>query len=58
LALKACTKCHDTDGDRAPLFRVHSHPMRILVDFGYMPPQRKLTTAEIAEFKAWLEQKP
>lgn len=58
LTLKACTKCHDTDGDRAALFKVHSHPMRVLVDFGYMPPKRRLTTDEIAELKAWLEQKP
>ncbi len=58
LALKACTKCHDTDGDRLPLFRVHSHPIRILVDFGYMPPKRRLTPGEIDELRAWLEQKP
>jgi hypothetical protein len=58
LALKFCTKCHDTDGYRLPLFKVHSHPIRILVDFGYMPPKRRLTPAEISELKAWLEQKP
>ena len=57
LALKACTKCHDTDGDRAPLFKIHAHPIRVLVDFGYMPPKRRLTTEEIAELKAWLERK-
>jgi hypothetical protein len=55
LALKFCTKCHDTDADRAPLFKVHSHPIRILVDFGYMPPKRRLTPEEIAELKAWLD---
>ena len=58
LALKFCSKCHDTDADRAPLFKVHSHPIRVLVDFGYMPPKRRLTPDEIAELKAWLEQKP
>ncbi len=58
LALEFCTKCHDTDGSRQPLFKVHAHPIRILVDFGYMPPKRLLTPAEIAELKAWLDQKP
>jgi hypothetical protein len=58
MALKFCTKCHDTDGDRLPLFKVHSHPIRILVDFGYMPPKRRLTPAEIAELKEWLDRKP
>ena len=58
LALDFCAKCHDTDGYRLPLFRVHSHPIRILVDFGYMPPKRRLKPSEIAELKAWLEQKP
>lgn len=58
LALKFCAKCHDTDLDRAPLFKVHSHPIRVLVDFGYMPPKRRLTPGEIAELKAWLDQKP
>jgi len=38
-----------------PLFKVHSHPIRILVDFGYMPPKRRLTPEEIAELKAWLD---
>src|SRR5262249_6284966 len=54
MELEFCTKCHDTDGKRLPLFKVHSHPIRILVDFGYMPPKRRLTTNEIAELKAWL----
>jgi hypothetical protein len=58
MALKFCTRCHSEDGDRAPLYRTHSHPVRVLVDFGYMPPNRKLTQAEIVELKAWLEQKP
>lgn len=58
LGLKFCTKCHEVDGERAPLFRVHAHPIRILVDFGYMPPKRRLTPTELAELKAWLEQKP
>jgi hypothetical protein len=58
LELEFCSKCHDVDGKRLPLFKVHSHPMRILVDFGYMPPKRRLTPEEIAQFKAWLDQKP
>ncbi len=58
LALRFCSKCHDTDGDRLPLFKVHSHPIRVLVDFGYMPPRRHLTPEEIAELKAWLDQRP
>ncbi|MDB6040305.1 MAG: hypothetical protein JWM99_4146, partial [Verrucomicrobiales bacterium] len=58
LALEFCTKCHDTDGVRLPLFKVHSHPIRILVDFGYMPPKHPLTADQIAELKTWLDRKP
>jgi hypothetical protein len=58
LTLRFCAKCHEEDGTRLPLFRVHSHPVRILVDFGYMPPKRRLTSNEVAELKAWLEQNP
>jgi hypothetical protein len=58
LALEFCTKCHDTDGARLPLYKNQSHPIRILVDYGYMPPKRRLTPGEIAELKAWLDQKP
>lgn len=58
LKLKFCSRCHDADGDRGPLHKVHSHPMRVLVDFGYMPPNRKLTPDEIAQLKSWLESKP
>jgi len=58
LALKACTKCHDSDGDRAPLHKVHAHPIRILTDFGYMPPGRALKPDELKELQAWLEEKP
>jgi hypothetical protein len=57
LTLKFCARCHQPDGDRLPLFKVHSHPMRVLVDFGYMPPNRPLKPDEIAELKAWLEKK-
>ncbi len=53
-----CSRCHEADEDRAPLFRVHSHPIRILVDFGYMPPNRRLNPDEIAELKEWLDRKP
>jgi hypothetical protein len=58
LALEFCTKCHDTDGTRGPLYKVHSHPMRVLVDFGYMPPKHPLTPEQVAELKAWLDKKP
>jgi hypothetical protein len=58
LTLKFCTRCHDDDGDRAALYQVHSHSIRVLVDFGYMPPNRRLKPEEIAELKAWLEHKP
>lgn len=57
MALKACTECHDEGGVRAPLFQVQSHPIRVLVDFGYMPPDRRLSSEEIGELKAWLEEK-
>jgi hypothetical protein len=55
LTLGACTACHEQDGLRAPLYQVHSRPIRILVDFGYMPPDERLSAEEIAELKAWLE---
>ena len=55
MTLDACNSCHEEDGDRGPLFQVHSHPIRIMVDFGYMPPDEKLSEEEIAELKAWLE---
>jgi hypothetical protein len=58
LALDFCTKCHDTEGVRQPLYKAHSHPIRILVDFGYMPPRKKLTPPQIAELRAWLDAKP
>lgn len=57
LALQFCSECHDAEGSRSSLFQVHSHPIRILVDFGYMPPDRRLTEGEVAELKAWLEMK-
>ncbi len=58
LTLKFCARCHDDDGDRGPLFQVQSHPIRIMVDFGYMPPNRRLKPEEVAELKAWLERQP
>jgi hypothetical protein len=58
MTLEFCTKCHDTDGVRQPLYRIHSHPIRIYVDYGYMPPKHTLTADQVAELKAWLEQKP
>jgi len=57
MALDACTACHEEDGDRGPLSQVHSHPIRIMVDYGYMPPGERLSAAEIAELKAWLDDK-
>ena len=58
LKLAACSRCHDEDAERGPLFRAHSHPIRMLVDFGYMPPGRRLKPQELAELKSWLEAKP
>lgn len=58
LTLKFCARCHSEDGDRGPLYQVQSHPIRVMVDFGYMPPNRRLKPEEIAELKAWLEHKP
>ncbi len=57
-ALKACSRCHAADEDRAPLFKAHSHSIRVLVDYGYMPPNRRLKPDELAELKTWLDAKP
>ena len=57
MALDSCTACHDEDGDRGPLFQVQSHPIRIMVDFGYMPPGERLSKEEVAELKSWLDDK-
>jgi hypothetical protein len=54
LTLDACTACHEKDGVRAPLYQLQSHTIRVLVDFGYMPPDERLSPAEIAELQAWL----
>jgi hypothetical protein len=60
MTLKFCARCHSAgaDGDRDALYRVHSHPIRVLVDFGYMPPNRRLKPEELAELRAWLEARP
>jgi len=59
LNLKFCARCHnDDDGDRASLFQLQSHAIRVMVDFGYMPPKRHLKPEEIVELKAFLEHKP
>jgi hypothetical protein len=58
LTLKFCARCHSDDEDRAPLYQVQSHPIRVMVDFGYMPPNRHLKPEEIAKLKAWLVNKP
>jgi len=55
MAMKFCARCHSAEGDRAPLHRTHSHSIRVLVDFGYMPPNRRLKPEEVVELKAWLE---
>jgi len=55
LDLEFCTKCHDTDGVRQPLYRVHGHPIRIYVDYGYMPPKHSLTPEQVTELKNWLD---
>lgn len=57
LALDFCTECHEKDGIRAPLYQLQSHTIRVLVDFGYMPPERRLSPEEVAELKTWLEEK-
>lgn len=57
LALEFCSKCHDEDGVRAPLYKVHAYPIRVYVDFGYMPPKHPLTPGQITELKAWLDTK-
>jgi hypothetical protein len=51
-----CTKCHEADGVRQSLYRVHSHPIRIYVDYGYMPPKHSLTAEQVAQLKEWLEE--
>jgi len=58
LTLSFCAHCHSEDGRRDRLYQVHAHPIRVLVDFGYMPPDRHLNPEEIAQLKAWLEHKP
>ena len=58
MALEFCTKCHEAEGIRQPLYRVHSHPIRIYVDYGYMPPKHALTDAQVTELKTWLDEKP
>jgi mono/diheme cytochrome c family protein len=58
LEIPFCARCHGPDGDRAPLHQLQSHSIRVLVDFGYMPPNRRLTAPEVAELKAWLEKRP
>lgn len=55
LKVSACTACHEQDGLRAPLYQLHSHSIRVLVDFGYMPPDERLWSEEIAELKSWLD---
>lgn len=60
IPFKFCARCHssDEDTDRDALYQTHAYPIRVLVDFGYMPPNRRLKPEEIAELKAWLEEKP
>ncbi len=58
MTLEFCASCHAEDGERGPLFKQNSHPIRVMVDFGYMPPDRRLTSEEIAELAKWLNAKP
>ena len=58
LTLKFCARCHSEDGDRDRLYQLQSHTIRVMTDFGYMPPNRRLKPEEIVELKAWLERKP
>lgn len=55
LALPFCASCHSESGIRAPLYRNHAHPIRVLTDFGFMPPGRRLSKTEVGDLKAWLE---
>jgi hypothetical protein len=55
LTLSICTDCHNDDAERGPLYQIHFHPIRVLVDFGYMPPDEQLTSDQLAALKAWLE---
>jgi len=55
--LSFCTSCHEEGSERGPLYQVHSHPIRVMVDFGYMPPDERLLPEEIEELKAWLNSK-
>lgn len=57
MELSFCTSCHKESGDRGPLYQVHSHPIRVMVDFGYMPPDERLSPEEIEQLKAWLSDK-
>lgn len=55
LGLRFCSRCHSEDGDRATLHQLHAHSIRVLVDFGHMPPNRRLDEREVSELKAWLD---
>ena len=55
IAVSACAGCHYAEGDRNTLYQLHSHSIRVLVDFGYMPPDERLSKEEITELKEWLD---
>lgn len=55
LTLPFCARCHAEDGKRDRLYQIQSHPIRVLVDFGYMPPNRHLSPVEVSQLKAWLD---
>lgn len=57
MRLDVCTACHEENGTRSPLYQVHSHSIRVLVDFGYMPPDERLSPREVTQLKAWLDAK-
>ena len=58
LTLPFCARCHVEGGQRDRLYQIQSHPIRVLVDFGYMPPNRHLSPAEVSQLKAWLDHDP
>jgi mono/diheme cytochrome c family protein len=55
LTVKKCAKCHGDSGERrGPLYRAHRNSIKELVDGGAMPPNSRLSDAELAELRKWL----
>ena len=55
LTFNFCAPCQSEDGARARRHEPQSHPIRVMVDFGYVPPNRSLKPEEVPRLKAWLE---